>query len=282
MTIKLNYKDSHVTINSLGAELVDFHHKDKNYIWTIDEKFWNKTSPVLFPIVGRLKNDEYQLHDKKFNLPRHGFARNHEFEIHQIDESSAIFSLKENEETLTYYPFHFDFSIQYTLIKNKLEIEYIVKNNSETQMPFSIGAHPAFSIDGDFNDYSLAFDNDEMLTSHELEKENFTGKTTSITLQNKVLPLSYSLFETDAIVLKKFNSKKITIIKKNIPYLAVELNGFPNLGIWTKPQAPFLCIEPWHGYADNTNSSGKILEKEGILLLNKHEVFSASFSITIL
>jgi galactose mutarotase-like enzyme len=282
MILQLDNHISTVKINTLGAELVSFYNNGRNYIWAIDEKFWNKTSPVLFPIVGRLKNDEYTFSENKYQLPRHGFARNHEFEISSQNEESVTFSLKESEETLTNYPFNFELKIQYTLKDSQLEIAYSVINNSNTIMPFSLGAHPAFAIDSDFEDYSLLFEKDDVLVNHELENENFTGKSVAIPLINNQLPLSYSLFEKDAIVLKKLDSEKVVLLKKEIPYLAVDYKGFPNLGIWTKPEAPFLCIEPWCGFADNINTKGTILNKEGIITLQPNEVFTTSFSIIIL
>jgi galactose mutarotase-like enzyme len=282
MILQLDNHISTVKINTLGAELVSFYNNGRNYIWAIDEKFWNKTSPVLFPIVGRLKNDEYTFSENKYQLPRHGFARNHEFEISSQNEESVTFSLKESEETLTNYPFNFELKIQYTLKDSQLEIAYSVINNSNTIMPFSLGAHPAFAIDSDFEDYSLLFEKDDVLVNHELENENFTGKSVAIPLINNQLPLSYSLFEKDAIVLKKLDSEKVVLLKKEIPYLAVDYKGFPNLGIWTKPEAPFLCIEPWCGFADNINTKRTILNKEGIITLQPNEVFTTSFSIIIL
>lgn len=282
MILQLDNHISTVKINTLGAELVSFYNNGRNYIWAIDEKFWNKTSPVLFPIVGRLKNDEYTFSENKYQLPRHGFARNHEFEISSQNEELVTFSLKESEETLTNYPFNFELKIQYTLKDSQLEIAYSVINNSNTIMPFSLGAHPAFAIDSDFEDYSLLFEKDDVLVNHELENENFTGKSVAIPLINNQLPLSYSLFEKDAIVLKKLDSEKVVLLKKEIPYLAVDYKGFPNLGIWTKPEAPFLCIEPWCGFADNINTKRTILNKEGIITLQPNEVFTTSFSIIIL
>ncbi|HKX87110.1 MAG TPA: aldose 1-epimerase family protein [Flavobacterium sp.] len=282
MIIQLSNHNSTVKINTLGAELVSFYNNGRNYIWAIDEKFWNKTSPVLFPIVGRLKNDEYTFSGNRYQLPRHGFARNHEFEISSQTEKSVTFSLKESEGTLFVYPFLFELKIQYTLKDSQLEIAYSVINNSNTIMPFSLGAHPAFKIDSDFEDYSLLFEKDDVLVNHELENENFNGKTVAVPLKNHQLPLSYSLFEKDAIVLKKINSKKVTLIRQNVPYLALDFKEFPNLGIWTKPEAPFLCIEPWCGFADNTNTNGIILNKEGIIKLQPNEAFTTSFSIIIL
>ena len=282
MIIQLSNHNSTVKINTLGAELVSFYNNGRNYIWAIDEKFWNKTSPVLFPIVGRLKNDEYTFSGNKYQLPRHGFARNHEFEISSQTEKSVTFSLKESEGTLFVYPFLFELKIQYTLKDSQLEIAYSVINNSNTIMPFSLGAHPAFKIDSDFEDYSLLFEKDDVLVNHELENENFNGKTVAVPLKNHQLPLSYSLFEKDAIVLKKINSKKVTLIRQSVPYLALDFKEFHNLGIWTKPEAPFLCIEPWCGFADNTNTNGILLNKEGIIKLQPNEAFTTSFSIIIL
>jgi len=282
MEVCLQNQNIKVKINSFGAELTSLSKGKNNYIWTIDEQFWNKTSPVLFPIVGSLKNDSYLLNQKKFSLPRHGFARNYEFNVIEKTETSATFSLSENEETLKVYPFHFELQIAYTLQENELIISYLVKNNSNEKMPFSIGAHPAFAIDSDITDYSLLFENDDILVTHELEKGQFSGKTRNLILEDKNLPLSYSLFDKDALVFKKLNSASLTILKNKNPYLKVNFESFPNLGIWTKPEAPFLCIEPWHGYSDNKDSNRNIFEKEGIQTLNKHETFKTSFSIEIL
>ncbi|MFC4818621.1 aldose 1-epimerase family protein [Flavobacterium sp. GCM10023249] len=282
MIIELKSSESIVKISSLGAELLSFHSNNTNYIWTIDEKFWNKTSPLLFPIVGRLKNDEYFFSGKCYKLPRHGFARNLHFEVFEQTENSAAFVIKENQETLNNYPFCFELTIKYTLNENTLDILYSVKNNSTIAMPFSLGAHPAFRIDSNFDEYSLHFEKDDILIHHELENEGFNGKTSLIPLEKNKLALSYSLFEKDAIVLKTLNSEKVTLLKKNVPYLTVNFKGFPQLGIWTKPRAPFICIEPWHGFADTHNCSGNILEKEGINIIQPNEVFTTSLSIQTL
>lgn len=269
-------------INSLGAELIRLNNADTSFIWTIDEQYWNKTSPILFPIVGRLKNDSYTLNEVQYSLARHGFARNFEFAIVTKKEDSVTFSLSENQETLVQYPFLFELQICYTLVENKLVISYLVKNNSNQKMPFSIGAHPAFAIDYDLTNYAIRFEKEEELITHELENEQFSGKTKSITLKNKTLPLSYSLFEKDAIVFKKLESKNIIILKKQLPYLKINFGNFPNLGIWTKNNSPFLCIEPWHGYADSANANGRIEDKEGIITIQKGDSFETSFSVEIL
>ncbi len=281
MIITLSNTKISASINSIGAELIRLEKDNKNYIWTIDEAFWNKTSPILFPIVGRLKNDSYSINDKTYELPRHGFARNFEFEVAHQTGSSAVFILTENAETLKNYPFQFELRLKYELIENSLKISYSVLNKSQEIMPFSIGAHPAFVIEGSFSDYSLLFIEAEEFVSYELENEQFSNSFRKINSKNGQINLDYSLFEKDALVFKHLKSNKLTLLKKNEPVLSVQFEGFPYLGIWTKPNAPFLCIEPWCGLADNVNHNGNIFEKEGINLLHPQEIFSRTIKITL-
>ncbi|TXI71430.1 MAG: aldose 1-epimerase family protein, partial [Flavobacterium sp.] len=241
------------SINALGAELIRLEKDSKNYIWSVDETYWNKTSPILFPIVGRLKNDTYSIDNKTYELPRHGFARNFEFQIVNQTESSVVFVLESNSETFKNYPFEFELRLEYELDENELKIKYSVENKSEATMPFSIGAHPAFAIENSFSDYSLKFNQTEEFISHELDNEQFSNSFRKINSENGQINLNYSLFEKDALVFKHLQSNKLTLLKKNEPVLSVQFEGFPYLGIWTKPNAPFLCIEPWCGLADNVN-----------------------------
>jgi len=271
-----------VEINSKGAELMQIKQKNKHYIWDIDTKFWNKTSPILFPIVGRLKKDTYFINNKHFTLVRHGFARDYDFKIIDHQETAIEFLLTENSTTLLAYPFQFDLKLKYTLEKNSLSLHYTVINNSDAVMPFSIGAHPAFAIDFSKNDYQILFDNDSELVTHALKNEQFSGETLKIPLDNQLLPLSYSLFEKDALVFKNISSRSLTIFENGNPYLKIHLGDFPHLGIWTKPDAPFLCVEPWFGYADSLKSDGNILTKEAIQTLAPKEKFECTFRIEIL
>ena len=282
MNITISNHQLKVTINTLGAELIQLEKDNQNYIWTIDEKYWNKTSPILFPIVGRLKNDSYSIEDKNYELPRHGFARNFEFEIEHKTENAVVLLLTENQETLKQYPFQFELRLKYEIIENSLKLNYSIINKSQEIMPFSIGAHPAFAIDGLFSDYTLDFNQSEDFISHELEKEQFNNSSKKIPSENGKINLDYALFEKDALVFKQLKSNKLTLSKKNQPYLSVEFKDFPYLGIWTKPNAPFLCIEPWCGLADNINHNGNIYEKEGIHLLDKQADFQRKINISIL
>ena len=282
MIITLSNTKISASINTVGAELMKLEKDNQNYIWTIDEAFWNKTSPILFPIVGRLKNDSYSIEDKNYELPRHGFARNFEFEIEHKTENAVVLLLTENQETLKQYPFQFELRLKYEIIENSLKLNYSIINKSQEIMPFSIGAHPAFAIDGLFSDYTLDFNQSEDFISHELEKEQFNNSSKKIPSENGKINLDYALFEKDALVFKQLKSNKLTLSKKNQPYLSVEFKDFPYLGIWTKPNAPFLCIEPWCGLADNINHNGNIYEKEGIHLLDKQADFQREINISIL
>lgn len=282
MKITLQNAFLKAVIHSKGAELESLSDDKQNYIWMIDEQFWNKTSPILFPIVGRLKNDEYQLLGNTYSLPRHGFARDFDFEVVQQTENSVCFSLKNNEKTLENYPFEFELQVIYTLIDKKLDISYGIKNQSNTQMPFSIGAHPAFAIYDSFEAYSIEFEKDEDLVAYSLENEQLSGETKTIKLNNKQLVLDYNLFEKDAIVLKDNATSYVKILKNGVPQYQVTFPDFPYLGIWTKIDAPFICIEPWLGIADHANHSGNIMEKEGIQILDPQAEKTIHFEIEIL
>lgn len=282
MIITISNSQLIATINTLGAELISLVKNNKNYIWNIDETYWNKTSPVLFPIVGRLKNDSYSFNSKTYQLQRHGFARNMEFTFDKKSDSQVIFELNETEETKAIYPFSFKLLMAYTLMENELVIEYFVRNQSDEVLPFSIGAHPAFAILDKLENYSLQFNTADTFETHHLENESFNGKTTLVDTKNNAIALNYALFEKDALVFKQLNSNEVTVKNNDKAILKVNYDHFPYLGIWTKKNAPFLCIEPWCGLADAINHYGKLEEKEGMNHLPAGEDFLRAIRIEIL
>lgn len=270
-------------IKHLGAELCSLKDNlNKEYIWNGNPEFWGKHSPVLFPIVGTLKNNIYQYNDIEYHLSRHGFAREMEFELIDKQQNSATFSLLASSGTKEKYPFNFDLHLIYTLENKSLKIEYKVFNNGESKMPFSIGAHPAFDLPGNFENYSLAFEKEETLNYYLLEDGLISNTTNALTLDKNELHLNYKLFANDALVFKNIPSKSITILEKSKPFLKVNYSDFPDLGIWTPPNAPFICIEPWFGYSDTVDKFGSLLDKEGIQVLDANENFHSAFSIEIL
>lgn len=270
-------------INTLGAELCSLKNtENKDFIWEGDPAYWGKHSPVLFPIVGTLKNNTYTHNNKEYILTRHGFARDMEFELVDQTANTATFSIQSNSTTLASYPFQFELQIQYTLFHSTLEIAYKVINKDNSAIPFSIGAHPAFALPGNFENYSLEFEKVEPLEYTLLENDLVSTQTETIATNSNFVPLTHKLFERDALIFKKLESKSLTIVEKEIPRLKVHFEDFPNLGIWTKVGAPFLCIEPWFGYSDTTESNGNLFEKEGIIVLKSTDTFQTKFCIEIL
>jgi galactose mutarotase-like enzyme len=270
-------------INTLRAELCSLKNtENKDFIWEGDPAYWGKHSPFLFPIVGTLKNNTYTHNNKEYILTRHGFARDMEFELVDQTANTATFSIQSNSTTLASYPFQFELQIQYTLFHSTLEIAYKVINKDTTEIPFSIGAHPAFALPGNFENYSLEFEKVEPLEYTLLENDLVSTQTETIATNSNFVPLTHKLFERDALIFKKLESKSLTIVEKEIPRLKVHFEDFPNLGIWTKVGAPFLCIEPWFGYSDTTETNGNLFEKEGIIVLKSTDTFQTKFCIEIL
>lgn len=278
--------NSHLTaeISHSGAELFSLktNSNNKEYIWEGNPEFWGKHSPILFPIVGTLKGNTYTHNSVQYHLPRHGFARDGVFELIEKKENSATFSMRSSEETLKVYPFDFELQISYILEGNRLNINYNVFNRGESKMPFSIGAHPAFSLPGNFENYSIQFEKVEPLVYNLLDNDLISNATKTLATVNGIVPLDYQLFENDALIFKSLQSNHLTILQTGNPILRVHYEGFPHLGLWTKKDAPFLCIEPWFGYSDSVESSGQLTEKEGIQLLGPSETFKSKFSIEIL
>ena len=289
MIFELKNEFLHVKIDSLGAELQSVVQLETQteLLWQADPQFWSRRSPILFPTVGRLKDDCYTVAGNEYSMQQHGFARNHVFEVEQVSVNCLEFRLSQNEETLAQYPFKFELKIRYELTDNKIQVSYFVHNPSETDLPFSIGAHPAFRCplyaDEDFSDYFIHFSDFETVDRHLLNNGLFTGETSEVLRNEKEIKLNYSDFESDAFVFKDLKSKRLTLENKSKTYaLQFEFENFHQFGIWTKPQAPFLCLEPWNGFADSVAGQVEFKDKLGLIHLKSNETFSCQFSATFL
>jgi len=280
ITITNNYLTA--VINPQGAELTSLKDSSQDYMWEGNPEFWGKHSPILFPIVGTLKNNTYTLNGNEYSMTRHGFARDNHFNVKEHNSRNVIFSFTSNDDTKKQFPFDFELELKYELRDKKLSMDYTVRNTGNTAMPFSLGAHPAFALPDNFNEYSLHFETAEPLISSTLENDLISDKTIQIQTNNGELPLFYDLFKDDALIFKSLQSDFIEIKKDGVAFLKVEFNDFPHLGIWTKQDAPFICIEPWQGYSDSYNADGDFTTKDGIVTLQPQEEFSAGFSIEIL
>jgi galactose mutarotase-like enzyme len=253
------------------------------YIWSGDPKYWGKHSPVLFPIVGSLKENAYTYRDKKYSLPRHGFAREKLFSVEGSSPQSVSFTLTNDEDTLSKYPFHFLFRIRYTLDANGITVAYEVKNTSPEFMYFSVGTHPAFNvplIEGtSYEDHFLEFETEEHADRYTI-KENLLAQAVPYLYHQKTLPLKPDLFYEDALVFKDLKSTSICIKNSKNPHgVSINYDGFPYMGIWAAKDAPFVCIEPWCGVADSEDHNQKLDEKEGIIKLNGDETWLRNWSV---
>ena len=283
MEITLKNGNSSAKIISKGAELKSYIANGKELMWCADEKYWGKTSPFLFPMIGNLKNGKTIIDGTEYAISKHGFARDNEFTVESYDETSAVFSLSENSKTLESYPFSFKVTITYTLNENNLIISYNVVNNSEKDMPYCIGGHPAFACDKPFDSYKLVFEQNETVSSPimNLETRMWGDNNRIRRLENsKDFPLEYSLFDNDCVYFDTIKSKSCSLISEN-EGVKVSWSGFETLGVWTPDHknAPFVCIEPWCGCDDYDTDSGIFAEKRGIQILKSGE--DKNYSITI-
>lgn len=275
-----------IAVKNNGAELCSLYNKQSQieYLWQAGKE-WPKHSPVLFPIVGQLKNNTYRYQDKTYTLERHGFARNLAFNVTEVKSDSIRLTLKEQDATLAVYPFHFILNISYQLHENTLKVIYEIVNTGKDSMPFSIGAHPAFNVPlnkgENYNDYFLIFNKTENAGRWLLQNGLLDSEVEFFKSSNQ-LPLTKELFSKDALVFKHLKSGRIDLRCKNHNHgVAVNFPGFPYMGIWAASCADFVCIEPWLGIADSIQSNGNIQEKEGIILLQPDVKFKAAYTIEV-
>jgi len=278
-----------VIIATKGAELQSIVNNNTGleYMWSGDPAFWAKKSPVLFPVVGGLKNNQYTHNGYTYQLGRHGFAREMEFAVTAQQGNAITFTLADNAETLKNYPFHFSFSVTYTLQQNTVQVTYTVQNKDTQAILFSVGGHPAFKVPvapgTTFTDYYLQFSHAETAGRYPLDAGGQVETyTTPVLTDASVLPLTKQLFYQDALVFKHLQSNSISIKSNATPHgLAVQFDGFPYMGIWNAKDADFVCIEPWCGIADSVNTTGRLREKEGINTLPPHQTFERTWSVTV-
>ena len=283
---KLKYENIEIAVANRGAELQSYKVNGEEFMWDRKPEFWAASSPVLFPFVGTIKNGAYSYNGKEYKIStRHGFARTEDFELVEKTENSLKFRFSSNKETLEKYPFEFELFITYTIAGNTLEIGYNVVNKNDSDMYFSLGTHPAFALDVNddikLSDYYLEFEKNETSKKYKLNEKGLVldEKADCLNNENK-LKITEKVFDDDAIIFDDLKSEKVTIKNsKNSKKLSVEYNGFPYIAFWSKPRAPFVCIEPWYGISDFENCTGKLEEKKGILKLGKDKTFTAKLVI---
>ena len=267
-----------------GAELCSIQTSDgTEHLWQADPAIWSQHAPILFPIIGKLKNDQYTHNGKTYTLSKHGFARNMSFTLLEQTENKLIYQLLATNETKAAYPFDFELRVIYRLKDTNITVEYEVRNHGQDAMPFSIGAHPGFNLPGKLEEYFLTFEKEETRTARLLgDDELLSSEEIRITESSDCIPITQTLFDRDALILLDVNFEKLTIAsRKSDTRITVDFSGFPQLGVWAKPGAPYVCIEPWFGYADPIEPYGEISNKPGIQTLPPGEIFRCTHRITI-
>jgi galactose mutarotase-like enzyme len=279
--IRLSSNNIIAEISSKGAELQYLSKTNgENIMWSVDDAYWNRCAPILFPIVGKLKNDRYNWNDISYTMKQHGFARDMEFQLIEQSAIKAVFQLETSEVTLENYPFHFQLIVEYRTEGNKLITTYAVKNTGEKAMPFSIGGHPGFALNDDLENYFLQFPNETVAPRHLIKEGFYTGETSNVLFEKKYR-LKKEDFSQDAIVVKQPFFNEVTLVYIDQPIVSMHCSDWTAVGFWTKEDAPFFCIEPWWGWADNIDSTGNFKDKEGLNWLQPHDHRSFSYSIEV-
>ncbi len=271
-----------IKTKSDGAELISIK-KDGQEKLHDGKEYWNRQAPILFPIVGKLKDGKTIIENKEYEMGQHGFARDMKFELVKKEENSVEYKLKENEETLKKYPYKFLLTIKYQVKNDTLIVSYEVENKDNKNIFFGIGAHPAFKCDYSSEKYYLEFEKQEDEVGILELEDGIIAKARlkeEIIKDNKIY-LKKDSFEKDAIIMQNLKSSKITLkeIENEKEILEFDFTGFPYLAIWSKKGAPFVCIEPWYNTADYKDSSGIFEEKKKIIGLNPKEKFKCKYKI---
>lgn len=290
MQVFLENEQLKVTINSFGGELSGIIKKETNveYMWNADEKYWKRTSPILFPFVGSLKNKEFLYEGKSYPMGQHGFARDMEFAVKSQTDTEAWFVLRSDEETLKKYPFVFQLESGYRLEGNKLHILWRVCNQDQKEMYFSIGGHPAFMCPlngkGKQTDYFIAFDTKENINYSVLNEEGLVAiEGEVLNTHEGMMPVDAHLFDRDALIIEGRQAGTVSLCDDHKkPYLSVTFDS-PLFGLWSpaKKNAPFICIEPWYGRCDKASFDGTLKDREYGNILQPGKTFEAGYSVEI-
>ena len=289
MEIKISNEYLELVVSTHGAEKQSLISKQTNINYLRDkDQFWNRKAPLLFPIVGKLRDLKTFINNKEYSMNQHGFLRDQEFEVFSQKENELVLVNSYSEETLKMYPFKYKVYVTYTLKGKQLDTEFKVVNEDYQVIPFNYGGHPGFRVplyeNETFEDYKIVFEKEENFDAPTVMLDSGTlNFVDTIKYENvKELQLNYKYFEIDAIVNPKIKSQSVKLVNKDNKGIKFDFNGFPSLAIWTKPNAPFVCLEPWIGYADHHDSNYQFIEKDNMQFLNPECEFKVTYSITIL
>ena len=288
MTIQRLLNDTlSATISDRGAELKSLQHNasGEEYIWQGNAAIWKDSAPILFPVVGRLKGGAYSYQGKNYQLPIHGFASTALFSVVKKDDSSLTLLLKSNDATLQCFPFDFELLVTFRLQEASLAVDYCVRNTGKQAMFFTIGSHPGFSLpvkDGPVSDFFIEFEQPETLGLFQLDGDLLSVDAKPYLNNDAIIPLCENLFDHDALIFKNVKSRKVSLHHSQLgKRLTLHTGTAPHLGIWAKPAAPYVCLEPWHGHDDCIESATELSKKTGMLKLAPGAEFNTGYEIEI-
>ena len=280
-----------ISVTKIGAELCSLFSKSTNteFMWQANPSIWGSHAPVLFPIIGCLKDGKFFFEGNAYSVPKHGFIRNNTtLESNIIGENCIEFRSKYTEESFMSYPFNYEFIIRYILQEDGVKVEHtIINHDTKNPMYFSLGGHPGFNCPffehEKYEDYYIEFEvpetNDTWLVSKDGLIEN---ESISYLKEAKTLPLHSEIFAKDALIFKNLKSKVVALKSKNHSVaLKMDISEFEYLGLWAKPNATFVCIEPWLGISDAVNTKQDFIQKEGIQRLEAGDTKVISFEIAL-
>lgn len=277
-----------VAVKPEGAELTSIYDKANNLerLWQADPAVWNRHAPILFPFVGRLRDNTYCYRGYTYSLPQHGFARDSTFRLKRESATSVSYELSDTPESRANYPFAFALQLDYTLDGNKVRVAHTVANPGVETMYFSIGGHPAFRcplLEGEaFSDYYIEFEKKETCARWYANGDGLIDRSEeNYLLDTAIVPYTLDRFGEDALIFKHLDSTEVSIKSfKNAHAVTLDFAGWPYLGIWSKPGgAPFMCLEPWFGIADHAGHDGELTRKEGIMALEPGLNFCCEYSL---
>lgn len=285
ITIENEYFSAGILI--AGAELRSLKDKrtGRELVWQADPEVWPASAPILFPVVGRLANDETKIDGKTYSIPKHGLLRQSEARLVEQGSNYAALAFFSDEETLAHYPFAFEFRVEFRLVEDRLEVRYTIRNSGADEMLFTVGSHPAFALDLEkhtLDDYYIEFGESETLDRYGLVDGLAARKQDNYLVNASRIPLSETIFNADALIFDSIKSRRIRLGNRHeTACLEVDTGGAPHLGIWSKPGAAFVCIEPWYSYDDAADSAGVFSDKPGIMRLPSGETFETGYSVNV-
>jgi len=286
VSIELSHGPLTARIARLGAELQSLRRGGEELMWQPRAGHWQQTSPWLFPVVGRLRDGGFTHRGRWYELPLHGFAAARSFELLSQTGDTAQLQLRADDGTRAAYPFDFRLVIGYRLGADGLEMNLAVHNDGAETLPFSIGGHPGFALPGRLDGWRLQFDQPEADTVWRLQPDPAPWGLRAGTPERwrwdapGRLDLHGQLFQRDAIILDPVRSRSVALVHRTEgERLRLDLGGAPSLGLWARPGAPFICIEPWWGRDDATEAPHELIAKPQLLKLGAGSQFQARLQI---